>query len=132
MSDDRLALVQTFFNRYFEGDIEKALTLLEPNVVFHVPGPAELAGDFVGPSGVAKHLQRFLELTGNAIDVLSWDDWLIGTTYIAGIVRVHLQRPGRVHEFRFVFLVQVSQAVKIARVECFYSDPEAFERFFSW
>ncbi len=61
-----------------------------------------------------------------------WDDWLVGTIDIAGVVRVHLQRPGRVQEFRFVFLVKVSQDGKIARVECFYSDPEALERFFSW
>lgn len=132
MSDERLALVQTFFMRYFEGHIDEALTLLEPTVVYHVPGRAELGGDFVGPAAVAEHLLKFLELTGNAIDVLSWDDWLIGTTDIAGVVRVHLQRPGRVHEFRFVFLVKVSQNSRIARVECFYSDPEAVERFFSW
>ena len=132
MSDDRLALVQTFFTRYFGGHVDEALTLLEPTVVYHVPGTDQLAGDFVGPAAVAKHLRKFLELTGDAIDVLSWDDWLIGTIDIAGVVRVHLQRPGRVQEFRFVFLVKVSQNVKIARVECFYSDPEAFERFFSW
>jgi ketosteroid isomerase-like protein len=132
MSDDRLALVQTFFTRYFEGDLDEALTLLEPTVVYHVPGRSAPAGDFVGRAAVAEHLRKFLELTGDAIDVLSWDDWLIGTTDIAGVVRVHLQRPGRVQEFRFVFLVKVSQNVKIARVECFYSDPEALERFFSW
>jgi len=132
MADDRLALVQTFFTRYFEGHIDEALTLLEPTVVFHVPGRAEPAGDFVGPPAVAKHLQKLLDLTGHAIDVLSWDDWLIGTADIAGVVRVHLQRPGRVHEFRIVLLVKVSQNSRIARVECFYSDPEAFERFFSW
>ncbi len=61
-----------------------------------------------------------------------WDDWLVGTIDIAGVVRVHLQRPGRVQEFRLVFLVKVSQDGNIARVECFYSDPEALERFFSW
>jgi len=132
MSDDRLTLVQTFFIRYFEGHVDEALTLLEPTVVYHVPGRAEVAGDFVGPTEVAKHLRKFLELTGDAIDVLSWDDWLIGTTDIAGVVRVHLQRPGRAHEFRFVFLVEVSQNVRIARVECFFSDPDAVERFFSW
>src|ERR1700689_823545 len=132
MSDDRLALVQTFFMRYFEGHVDEALTLLEPTVVYRVPGRSGVAGDFIGPTAVAKHLQKFLELTGNAIDVLSWDDWLIGTTDIAGVVRVHLQRPGRVHEFRFVFLVNVSKNARIARVECLYSDPEAVERFFSW
>jgi ketosteroid isomerase-like protein len=132
MSDDRLALVQTFFARYFEGQVDEALTLLEPTVVYHVPGRAEPSGDFVGPTAVAKHLRKFLDLTGDAIDVLSWDDWLVGTTDIAGVVRVHLQRPGRVQDFRFVFVVEVSQNVRIARVEVFYSDPEAFERFFSW
>jgi ketosteroid isomerase-like protein len=132
MSDDRLALVQTFFTRYFDGHIDEALTLLEPTVVYHVPGGVPLAGDFVGPAEVARHLRKFLDLTGDAIDVLSWDDWLIGTIDIAGVVRVHLQRPGRVQEFRFVFLVEVSPNVKIARVECFYSDPEALERLFSW
>jgi ketosteroid isomerase-like protein len=132
MPDDRLALVQTFFMRYFQGDIDEALALLEPTVEYHMPGRAALAGDFLGPAAVAKHLQKFRELTGDAIDVLSWDDWLIGTRDIAGVVRIHLQRPGRVHIFRFVFLVEVSRNVKIARVECFYSDPEAFERFFSW
>ena len=84
MPDDRLALVQTFFIRYFGGHIDEALLLLEPTVVYHVPGTDQLAGDFVGPNAVAKHLRRFLELTGDAIDVLSWDDWLIGTTDIAG------------------------------------------------
>jgi ketosteroid isomerase-like protein len=132
MSDDRLALVQSFFTRYFDGHIDEALTLLEPTAVYHVPGGVPLGGDFVGPAEVAKHLRKFLDLTGDAIDVLSWDDWLIGTIDIAGVVRVHLQRPGRVQEFRFVFLVEVSPNVKIARVECFYSDPEALERFFSW
>jgi uncharacterized protein len=132
MSDDRLALVRTFFTRYFDGHIDEALMLLEPTVVYHVPGRVSLAGDFVGPAEVARHLRKFLDLTGDAIDVLSWDDWLIGTIDIAGVVRVHLQRPGRAQEFRFVFLVEVSQNVKIARVECFYSDPEALERFFSW
>jgi ketosteroid isomerase-like protein len=132
MPDDRLALVQTFFTRYFGGDVDGALTLVEPTVVYHVPGRDALAGDFVGPNAVAAHLKKFLALTGNAIDVLSWDDWLVGTIDIAGVVRVHLQRPGRVQEFRFVFLVKVSQNAKIDRVECFYSDPEAFQRFFSW
>ena len=132
MSDDRLTLVQTFFTRYFDGHVDEAMKLLEPTVTYHVPGQDELAGEFEGPTAVAGHLRKFLEVTEHAIDVLSWDDWLIGTIDIAGVVRVHLQRPGRTQEFRFVFLVEVSQNVKIKRVECFYSDPAAFERFFSW
>jgi ketosteroid isomerase-like protein len=132
MSDDRLAMVQTFFAHCFEGQIDEAVTLLEPSVVYHLPGRTDLAGDFVGPIAVAEHLRKFLELTDDSVDVLSWEDWLIGTTEVAGVVRIHLQRPGRVQEFRLVFLAKVSQNVKIAQVECFFSDPEAAERFFSW
>jgi ketosteroid isomerase-like protein len=132
VTDDRLSLVHTFFERFFGGQVDDALQLLEPTVVYRVPGRSATSGDFEGPDAVAKHLRKFLELTGNAIDVLSWDDWLVGSTDIAGVVRVHLQRPGRTQDFRFVFLVEVSPNVLIARVEVFYSDPEAFERFFSW
>ena len=132
MSDERLELVQTFFTLFFEGHVDEAVKLMEPTVVYDVPGRASPMGDFVGPTAVAKHLHKFLELTEVPIDVLSWDDWLIGTVNIAGVVRIHLQRPGRLQDFRAVFLVEVSPNVKIARVECFFSDPEALERFFSW
>jgi ketosteroid isomerase-like protein len=132
VSDDRLSLVRTFFDRFFAGQVDDALKLLEPTVVYQVPGRSATSGDFEGPAAVAQHLRKFLELTGNAIDVLSWDDWLVGTADIAGVVRVHLQRPGRTQDFRFVFLVEGSPNVLIARVEVFYSDPDAFDRFFSW
>jgi ketosteroid isomerase-like protein len=132
MSDDRLKMVQTFFNCYFDGDVDKAVTFLEPTVVYHVPGRAAPMGDFVGPAAVAKHLHKLLELTEKPVDVLSWDDWLVGTADIAGVVRISLRRPGRVQQFRIIFLVEVSQDNKIARVECFFSDLDALERFFSW
>lgn len=131
MSDDRLALVQTFFTRYLEGDVGEAVKLLEPTVVYHVPGRVGPVGDFVGPKAVAEHLRHFLELTEKPIDVLSWDDWLVGNTNVAGLARIELQRPGREGQFRVVFVAEVSLNLKISRVEGFYSDPEAFERFFS-
>ena len=50
--------------------------------------------------------------------------------YIGGIVRLELQRPGRFGEFRIVYLVQVSENLKISRVDVFYDNPDVFERFF--
>jgi hypothetical protein len=55
---------------------------------------------------------------------------LVGSVYIGGIVRLELQRPGRFDKFRIVYLVQVSENLKIARVEVFYDNPDVFERFF--
>jgi len=132
MPRDRLDLVQAFFQEYFNGEVEEAVKLLEPTVEYHVPGAGDPAGHFVGREAVANHLERFLELAQPPVDVLKWDDWLIGSTHVAGVVRFVLQRPGRVQDFRVVFLVEVSSNMKIQRVDGFISDPEALDRFFSW
>jgi ketosteroid isomerase-like protein len=131
MSDKRLALVQTFFRNYFEGRVDEAVEVLDPDVVYHLPGRAGPMGDFVGRSAVAEHMKKFLQLVERPIDVLKWEDWLTGDVYVAGVVRIELQRPGRFQEFRVIYLVEVSEELKIARVECFYTDPEMFERFFT-
>jgi hypothetical protein len=129
-TDDRLALVRTFFQHYFGGRVDEAVALLEPDVQIHLPGRARIAGDFVGPDAVAAHLKTFLQMTEDPINVLGYDDWLVGSVYIGGIVRLELQRPGRSDKFRIVYLVQVSENLKIARVEVFYDNPDVFERFF--
>ena len=131
MSDDRLAIVQRFFQQYFGGDVGEAEKLLGPNVEYRITGKSTLSGTFVGPKAVTNHLRVFLELTETPIDVLQWEDWLVGSTYVASVVRVELQQPGRLQEFRLVILVRVGEDDKISSVEVFYSDPEAVERFFA-
>jgi ketosteroid isomerase-like protein len=131
MPDDRLAMVQDFFRDYFDGKVEAAVALLEPSVKLHIAGASAPAGDFEGPRAVADHLNAFLALTEDPIDVLGWDDWLVGTSNVAGVARIELQRPGRVGDFRVIFLVEVSVHTLISRVEVFFSDQAAFERFFS-
>ena len=131
MADDRLTLAQTFFQAYFDGRVDDAVALLEPDVRIHLPGRARIAGDFVGPHAVAEHLKQFLQMTEDPINVLGYDDWLVGNVYIGGIVRLELQRPGRFDQFRIVYLVQVSEKLKISRVDIFYDNPDVFERFFN-
>ncbi len=130
MSDDKLTLAQDFFQAYFDGRVADAVALLEPNAEVHLPGRSTISGDFVGPDAVAEHLKKFLEMTENPINVLGYDDWLIGSVYIGGIVRLELQRPGRLGQFRILYLVIVSANLKIARIDVFYDNPDVFERFF--
>jgi len=129
-TDDRLTVVQSFFQDYFGGRVDDAVARLEPDARIHLPGRARIAGDFVGPDAVAAHLKQFLQMTEAPINVLGYDDWLVGTVYIGGVARLELQRPGRFGEFRIVYLVQVSETLKISRVEIFYDNPDVFERFF--
>lgn len=130
MADDRLEVVQAFFQDYFGGRVDAAVARLEPDAQIHLPGRARIAGDFVGPDAVAAHLKQFLQMTENPIDVVGYDDWLVGSVYIGGIVRLELQRPGRFDQFRIVYLVQVSEHLKISHIEVFYENPDVFERFF--
>lgn len=131
MTDNRLNVVKSFFQFYFEGRVDDAVELLEPNVEYHLPGRGVLAGTFVGPQAVEKHLKKFVQMTVTPIDVLQWDDWLVGVANVAAVARIQLQRPGHLQGFRVIFLVEVSEDDKISRVEAFFSDPDALERFFT-
>jgi ketosteroid isomerase-like protein len=131
-ADERLEVARRFFRDLFGGRVEEAVRLLEPSVRYRVPGNSVPAGTFTGSGDVARHLEKFLSLAGRSVDVLQWEDWLVGANYVAGLVVFELQRTGRASEFRVVFLVGTSQEMRIESVEVFFSDPAAIERFFSW
>jgi ketosteroid isomerase-like protein len=134
MPDPRVAVAQDFFQKFFGGDVGAACELLDPHVVDVVPGTHATSGVFTGAQDVAKHLSTFLRLTEDPIDVLQWEDWLAGVDNVAGLVRIHLQREGQQSEFRVIFLVTVTggdERLRISRIESFYSDQAAFDRFFS-
>jgi ketosteroid isomerase-like protein len=134
MADSRVTVAAEFFQKYFAGDVAAACDLLDPEVVDVVPGTAEPSGVFQGVHAVAAHLSTFLRLTEDPIDVLQWEDWMAGVDNVAGLAKIHLQRAGQQHDFRVIFLVTVSERdgrQRISRIESFYSDQAAFDRFFS-
>ncbi|HWF17487.1 MAG TPA: nuclear transport factor 2 family protein [Acidimicrobiales bacterium] len=127
-------VAEDFFQRFFGGDVSAACELLDPQVVDVVPGTHVPSGVFQGAQAVAAHLSTFLRLTEDPVDVLQWEDWMAGVDNVAGLARIHLQRAGQQHEFRVVFLVSVTEhdgRSRISRIESFYSDTAAFDRFFS-
>jgi ketosteroid isomerase-like protein len=134
MPDPRVAVAQDFFQRFFGGDVAAARELLDPQVVDVAPGTHPGAGVFQGVEAVAAHLSSFLRLTEDPIDLLQWEDWLAGVDNVAGLAKIHLQRAGQLHDFRVIFLVTVTEndgPLRISRLESFFSDQAAFDRFFS-
>jgi ketosteroid isomerase-like protein len=134
MTDSRVTVAQEFFQKFFGGDVSAACELLDPHVVDVVPGTHALSGVFQGARAVAAHLSTFLRLTEDPIDVLKWEDWMAGVDNVAALAQIHLQREGQQHDFRVIFLVALTEhdgGLRISRIESFYSDQAAFDRFFS-
>jgi ketosteroid isomerase-like protein len=134
MEDSRVTVAQDFFQRFFGGNVSAACELLDPQVVYVVPGTHAASGVFQGVEAVKAHLSNLLRLTEDPIDVLQWEDWLAGVDNVAGLAKIHLQRQGQQHDFRLIYLVSVTdgdRAHRISRIETFFSDEEAFDRFIS-
>ncbi len=134
MPDSRVTLAADFFQELFGGNVAAARDLLDPQVVDVVPGTHAPSGVFQGVDAVTAHLSTFLRLTEDPIDVLEWEDWMAGVDNVAGLAKIHLQREGQQHDFRVIFLVSVTEdggRQLISRIESFYSDQAAFDRFFS-
>jgi ketosteroid isomerase-like protein len=134
MPDPRVTVAVDFFQKFFGGNVSAACDLLDPQVVEVVPGTHAPSGVFRGVQVVAAHLSTFLRLTEDPIDVLEWEDWMAGVDNVAGLAKIHLQRLGQQHDFRVIFLVSVNEdhgRHRISRIESFYSDQAAFDRFFS-
>jgi ketosteroid isomerase-like protein len=109
MSDTRVTVAQDFFKRFFGGNVSAACDFLDPQVVEVVPGRQLPSGVFKGVEAVAEHVSTFLQLTESPIDVLKWEDWMVGVDNIAGLAKTHLQREGQQHDFRVIFLATVTQ-----------------------
>jgi ketosteroid isomerase-like protein len=134
MPDSSVTVARDFFQKLFAGDVASACDLLDPLVVEVIPGTGPHSGVFRGAQAVAAHLSTLLRLAENHIDLLKWEDWMVGVDNVAGLAKIHLQREHQRHDFRVIFLVSVGEdhgLQRISRIEPFYSDQAAFDRFFS-
>ena len=129
-SEKASAIAQEFFQKCFHGDVSSAVELLDPKVTYRVPGSHRLAGTFEGPEAVAEHLEELLRETHHTVDVLQWEDWMIGVNNLAALVHLRAQRQGVIDTVRAIFLIGMSKEDKIRRIEVFFSDQAQIERFF--
>jgi ketosteroid isomerase-like protein len=130
-SKEQVAVAQEFFQKSFGGHVDDALDCLDPKVIYIVPGANQLAGVYEGPLNVADHMKKLMQFTDNRVDLIQWEDWMVGVNNIAALIDLRLQRPGRVETFRAIFLIATSDNDgKIRRIQVFFSDQYAADRFF--
>jgi ketosteroid isomerase-like protein len=129
-TDPRIPVAESFFQKAFAGDISSATKLVDEKVRYHVPGSHSLSGQFDGAESVAKHIRNVLEITNSTVDVLQWEDWLVGVDYVAAVVRMSTRPRGSLLTFRAIYLIEMSEENKIRRIELFVEDQAQLERVF--
>lgn len=98
--------------------------LLVPGVVLRVPGRHRLAGQFTGAAAVVDQLRTMLGRGAGRQQIVAYENWLDSEQRVLVIVRAHMDLPGRVHEWRRLFLFELAGA-KITRVDLFEDDQQA-------
>ena len=132
MIDDKSSgVAQDFFQKCFRGDISAAVELLDPKVSYRVPGSGRLAGTYEGPQAVSEHVQTLLALTDSRVNVLKWEDWMVGVNHLAGLVEFGVQRGAALNHVRAVLLIEMSNENTIRRIEVFFSNQANVDRFFA-
>jgi ketosteroid isomerase-like protein len=129
-TDSHKAAAQDFFQKCFRGDLSSASEHLDPRVIYRVPGSHRLAGVFEGPEAVTRHVEELLRETHHTVDVLQWEDWMVGVNHLAALITLSARRQRVIGTFRAVFLVAVSDHDTIERIDVFFADQQEVERFF--
>jgi len=128
-NDNQIAVAQEFFDNAFHGKIPEAVEHVDPDATYHVPGANPMAGEFKGPEAIAGHVGDLLRITKNRVDVIQWEDWLEGFNHLGALVHMRMQRDGSVVDIRSIYLLTMSEEEKIRRIEVFFSDQAAVDRF---
>jgi ketosteroid isomerase-like protein len=121
---------QEFLQLIGSHDVDRAMRFLSDDVTYRVPGKQGLSGDFVGPDRVARHLIDLYEETKGTVDPIKWEDWMVGSSHVAVVAKISMERQAAIMTGRFVYLLQFNGDDKIEGVEIFFRDPSRVDRFF--
>jgi ketosteroid isomerase-like protein len=82
-------LLRTGYAAFGRGDMEAISGLFDDDIVWHVPGRSQVAGDYRGKDAVFGFFAKTMELTGGTFrlevhDVLANDDHSVGLTHLSG------------------------------------------------
>jgi hypothetical protein len=125
-----VAVAQDFLRSAFAGKASEAVDLLDPEVTYQVPGSHHLAGIFHGRDEVATHVGDLMRITSHRIDVLQFEDWMVGLNNLSALIRLRVQRDRLLETFRAIYLFAISESGKIKHIQIFFADQAAADRLF--
>ena len=101
----RLVNTRRFLTHCSLGQFDGMEKLLSPDATYRVPGQHVLSGEHHGPDQIMRYLRRVLTITRDTLEVLKWEDWMVGEYHVTALVYLHAQGHGRIYEGRQLFLV---------------------------
>ena len=128
----RLVNAKRFFMSYSSSRIDEAVRLLSPNVVYTVPGSSPMAGVFHGPDEVKRHMGKLIEVSRGTFEVLKWIDWMVGDLHITALQYAQAQNRGGIYRGHHIYLLESDPDDLLSKIEVFFQDQAAADRFFSW
>ncbi|MCU1449766.1 MAG: hypothetical protein JWP02_1936 [Acidimicrobiales bacterium] len=119
-------VVRHMYEAIAGGDIEGFVALLDPEVVWTVPGRHDLAGTFRGIPNLLAHLAEVFQRTEGQI-VIAVDEVVGGERCTMAVVDVQLTVAGNAVEDRQVHLFEL-RAGRIVSVREYHGDEPAMEQ----
>ena len=125
----RLVNARRFLMGISTGHADAVLALLAPTVVYTVSGHSPLAGTVHGPVEVQEHVRRVFRATSGTIDVLKWDDWLVGQNHVVALQSVQVQGAGMIHRNHLLFLIETDQHDMLTKIQLIFGNQDEADRF---
>ena len=124
VATDNASLIREGYERFAAQDVEGVLALFSPELVWEIPGPQALAGEYRGREGAAEFFMKLPEYW-DSIEVRPLEVLSEGERVVV-IGRFNLDRKGRTYDIPFVHVWTVQDGLATSFRE--YTDTALFER----
>jgi hypothetical protein len=120
--------MQSVYDAFTVGDLEKAASFWTPDCVHHYPGRGPLAGSHAGVDQAIAFATKMFELTDGVemevLDVAASDD------YAYALLNTRYHKAGRTLEMRFINISRIREG-KIAEFWTYPDDQYAVDEFWA-
>lgn len=120
-----------FFLSYSLSDLDEALPLLSPDVVYTVPGDNKLSGVFQGRDEVRRHIAALIDYSQGTFEVLKWLDWMVGETHITALQYAQAQNAHRIYRGHHLYLLETDSDDLVSDIKIFFENQASADQFFT-
>jgi hypothetical protein len=121
---DNTELIREGYGLFAAGDVEGVLARFSPEIVWSIPGPAAVAGEYRGHAGVGEFFAK-VAATWDRLE-LRLEQLLEDGEMVVAVGTHEIERGGRTYEVPFAHAWRVRDGLAVSFRE--YSDTAYFER----